>query len=80
MPGLNMFLKCLKDQNMGIHHTYKSQRGERSLKKQKRQMEKQRRSKIRKISKHQEKTKDTYVVPQDEILTLDILTDPNKRK
>ena len=38
---------------MGIHHTYKSQAGERALKKQEKQMERQRRSRNRKILKQQ---------------------------
>lgn len=63
---------------MGIHHTYKSQRGERSLRKQAKQEELQRKSKLRKQEKNQIMNNDTYVVPADEIVTLDLLTNPNK--
>ena len=38
---------------MGIHYTYKAQKGERSLKRQKKQMDRQRRSRNRKILKQQ---------------------------
>ena len=38
---------------MGIHHTYKSQAGERAFKKQGKQLERQRRSQNRKILKQQ---------------------------
>ena len=66
---------------MGIHYTYKSQRGERSLKKQEKQMERQRRSRNRKLLKKQQEIKsNSYVVPPEQILTLDLLTDPSKRK
>ena len=40
---------------MGIHYTYKAQKGERSLKRQKKQMDRQRRSRNRKILKQQQK-------------------------
>ena len=36
---------------MGIHYTYKAQKGERSLKRQQKQMDRQRRSRNRKILK-----------------------------
>ena len=39
---------------MGIHHTYKSQAGERAFKKQGKQLERQRRSRNRKILKQQQ--------------------------
>ena len=70
-----------EDKKMGIHYTYKSQRGERSLKKQEKQMERQRRSRNRKLLKKQQDIKsNSYVVPPEQILTLDVLTDPSKRK
>ena len=70
-----------EDKKMGIHYTYKSQRGERSLKKQEKQMERQRRSRNRKLLKKQQDIKsNSYVVPPEQILTLDLLTDPSKRK
>ena len=61
---------------MGIHHTYKSQRGERSLQKQQKQDELRRRSATRKQQKTKKTNKDLYIVPEDEVVTLDILTKP----
>ena len=64
---------------MGIHHTYKSQRGERSLRKQAKQEQLQRKAQQRKRDKQQEKNSNVYVVPENEIVTLDTLTNPNKK-
>jgi hypothetical protein len=63
---------------MGIHHTYKSNRGERSLVKQQKQAELRRRAQQRRQQKQQQQKEDVYVVPENEVLTLDILTNPNK--
>ena len=63
---------------MGIHHTYKSNRGERSLAKQQKQEELRRRAQQRQKQKQKVKADDVYVVPDDEVVTLDILTKPNK--
>jgi len=64
---------------MGIHHTYKSNRGERSLAKQQKQADLRRRSQERQQQKQQQKkVEDVYVLPEDQVLTLDILTNPNK--
>lgn len=64
---------------MGIHHTYKSNRGERSLAKQEKQAELRRRAQQRQQQKQQQKkVEDVYVLPEDQVLTLDILTNPNK--
>jgi hypothetical protein len=65
---------------MGIHHTYKSNRGERSLAKQQKQAELHRRAQQRRQQKQQQQKEDVYVVPENEVLTLDILTNPNKDK
>ena len=66
---------------MGIHYTYKAQKGERSLKRQKKQMDRQRRSRNRKILKQQhEPVNNTSVLNPNETLTLDMLTDPARRK
>ena len=65
---------------MGIHHTYKSNRGERSLAKQQKQEELRRRAQRRQQQKQKIKADDVYVVPEDEVVTLDILTNPNKTK
>ena len=43
-----------EDNAMGIHYTYKAQRGERLAKKQAKQLERQRRSRNRQIIKQQE--------------------------
>ena len=64
---------------MGIHYTYKAQKGERSLKRQKKQMDRQRRSRNRKILKQQHEPDDnTLVLKPNETLTLDMLTDPKR--
>lgn len=66
---------------MGIHYTYKSQSGERNLRKQQKQDQLRRRSDQRKQSKEQTKTTtDVYVVPDNEVLTLDHLTNPDLKK
>ena len=63
---------------MGIHHTYKSQAGERALKKQEKQMERQRRSRNRKVLKQQQENKSDYKVPVNTVITMDLLTGPKK--
>jgi hypothetical protein len=66
---------------MGIHYTYKSQSGERTLRKQQKQEELRRRSDQRKQSKEQiEPATDVYVVPDHEVVTLDHLTNPDLKK
>lgn len=64
---------------MGIHYTYKSQSGERNLRKQQKQEELRRRSEQRKQSKEQA-PEDVYVVPDNEVVTLDHLTNPELKK
>jgi len=64
---------------MGIHHTYKSNRGERSLVKQQKQAELRRRAHERKQKQQQEEDGAVYVVPANEVVTLDTLTNPNKK-
>jgi hypothetical protein len=64
---------------MGIHYTYKSQSGERNLRKQQKQEELRRRSEQRKQSKEQVSA-DVYVVPDNEVVTLDHLTNPDLKK
>ena len=63
---------------MGIHHTYKSQAGERALKRQGKQIERQRRSHNRKLLKQQQENKDKISVPVNTIITMDMLTDPKR--
>jgi hypothetical protein len=66
---------------MGIHYTYKSQSGERNLRKQQKQDQLRSRSDERKQSREQaEPTTDVYVVPADEVVTLDHLTNPDLKK
>jgi len=70
---------------MGIHYTYKSQSGERNLRRQQKQQELSRRSEQRKQSRDQEQSqlqiqKDVYVVPENEVVTLDHLTNPTPKK
>ena len=64
---------------MGIHHTYKSQRGERSLRKQAKQEELNRKAQQRKQQKQSSTDSNVYVVPENEVVTLDTLTNPNKK-
>ena len=64
---------------MGIHHTYKSQRGERSLRKQAKQAELKRKAQQRKLEKQSSKDSNVYVVPENEVVTLDTLTNPSKK-
>lgn len=66
---------------MGIHYTYKSQSGERNLRKQQKQEELRRRSDQRKQANAQtEPNTDVYVVPDNEVVTLDHLTNPELKK
>ena len=66
---------------MGIHYTYKSQSGERNLRKQQKQDQLRSRSDQRKQSREQtEPTTDVYVVPENEVVTLDHLTNPDLKK
>jgi len=66
---------------MGIHYTYKSQSGERNLRRQQKQQELRRRSDQRKQVKEQiEPVTDIYVVPDNEVVTLDHLTNPDLKK
>ena len=65
---------------MGIHYTYKAQRGERSLKKQQKQEERQRRSNARKIKKQLDKENNqTLTFPENVVITLDHLTNPDRK-
>ena len=66
---------------MGIHYTYKSQSGERNLRKQQKQDRLRSRSDERKQSREQsEPATDVYVVPANEVVTLDHLTNPDLEK
>ena len=63
---------------MGIHHTYKAHAGERALKKQGKQLERQRRSHNRKFLKQQQENKNKFSVPVNTCITMDMLTDPTR--
>jgi hypothetical protein len=66
---------------MGIHYTYKSQSGERNLRKQQKQDQLRSRSDERKQSRVQaEPATNVYVVPANEVVTLDHLTNPDLKK
>jgi hypothetical protein len=65
---------------MGIHHTYKSNRGERSVAKQQKQAELHRRAQQRKQQQQQNEDEAVYVVPANEVVTLDTLTRPKNTK
>jgi len=66
---------------MGIHYTYKSQSGERNLRKQQKQDQLRSRSDQRKQSREQaEPPSNVYVVPANEVVTLDHLTNPDLKK
>ena len=65
---------------MGIHHTYKSNRGERSLAKQQKQDQLRRRAQERRQQQQQHEDEAVYVVPTNEVVTLDTLTRPKNPK
>ena len=58
---------------MGIHYDYKSTRGDKKMRKQQ-EREQRRLAKKR----DQESTEPKPTVPEDVVLTLDMITDPNK--
>ena len=58
---------------MGIHYDYKSTRGDKKMRKQQ-EREQRRLAKKR----DQESTEPQPTVPEDVVLTLDMITDPNK--
>jgi len=58
---------------MGIHYDYKSTRGAKKMQKQHEREERRRKKKQTPVGKQKE-----YTVPEDVVLTLDMITDPNK--
>ena len=58
---------------MGIHYDYKSTRGDKKLRKQQEREERRRKKKQKNSAQ-----KDKYTVPEDTVLTLDMITDPNR--
>ncbi len=57
---------------MGIHYDYKSTRGDKKLRKQQ-EREERRRKKKKNIA-----SKPTNTIPEDVVITLDMITDPNR--
>ncbi len=57
---------------MGIHYDYKSTRGDKKMRKQQEREERRRRKK-----KHASKS-DEKAIPEDVVLTLDMITDPDR--
>lgn len=66
--------------HMAIHHDYKNRRGEKKLRKQhKRDMRRIKNASSKSIPQ-QEQNSDTYVASPDEVITLDLITNPDKNK
>jgi|TARA_R110000851_G_scaffold258108_1_gene410519 hypothetical protein len=61
------------DNDMGIHYDYKSTRGDKKLRKQ---QEREERRLSRKREMRSQEPKNT--VPEDVVLTLDMITDPDR--
>ena len=57
---------------MGIHYDYKSTRGAKKMKKQQQRDERRRKKKGATASKPK------HSIPEDVVITLDMITDPNK--
>ena len=57
---------------MGIHYDYKSTRGDKKMRKQQEREERRRRKKKQNLQKP------TTTIPEDGVLTLDMITDPNR--
>ena len=57
---------------MGIHYDYKSTRGDKKMRKRKEREDRRRKKKKTGTSKPE------LTVPEDVVLTLDMITDPNK--
>lgn len=57
---------------MGIHYDYKSTRGAKKIQKQQERDERRRRKKKNDVHKS------TNTIPEDVVLTMDMLTDPNR--
>ena len=57
---------------MGIHYDYKSTRGDKKMRKQQEREERRRRK------KNQASKSDEKPIPEDVVLTLDMITDPDR--
>ena len=65
---------------MGIHYDYKSTRGAKKLQKQQEREERRRKKKQTPVDKQKAEVEGTKVLKPNETLTLDMLTDPARRK
>jgi hypothetical protein len=57
---------------MGIHYDYKSTRGDKKMRKQQEREERRRRK------KKQSAKSNPNTIPEDVVITLDMITDPNR--
>ena len=65
---------------MGIHYDYKSTRGAKAMEKQAKREKKLAEKRAKKISKQGDtKTPEDKTIPIDQIITLDHLTNPDKK-
>jgi hypothetical protein len=62
---------------MGIHYDYKSTRG---AKKMRKQQQREQRRQAKKQQRVEAEPKPELTIPEDVVLTMDMLTDPNFRK
>jgi hypothetical protein len=60
---------------MGIHYDYKSTRGDKKMRKQ---QQREQRDARRKKKKGQPVAKATKTIPEDVVITLDMITDPDR--
>ena len=65
---------------MAIHHDYKNRRGEKKLRKQHKRDMRRLKNAPSKNTTQQDQKSDTYVASPDEVITLDLITNPNKIK
>tara|TARA_B100000287_G_scaffold399780_1_gene418405 strand:+ start:76 stop:270 length:195 start_codon:yes stop_codon:yes gene_type:complete len=64
---------------MGIHYDYKSTRGAKAMEKQAKREKKLAERRAKKQAKSGSKKQDDNSIPLDQIITLDHLTNPNKK-
>ena len=64
---------------MGIHYDYKSTRGAKAMEKQAKREKKLAEKRAKKQAKHGEVKKEDKTIPIDQVITLDHLTNPDKK-
>ncbi len=65
---------------MGIHYDYKSTRGAKAMEKQAKREKKLAEKKAKRQAKHEEiKKEEDKTIPIDQVITLDHLTNPDKK-